>query len=292
MPTAEEWNDRQRKQWTSAAPAWERRTTWFEENIRDLAMWFCEAAHLAPGKRVIDIACGTGQPSITAAAVVGPSGHVVATDISRGMIEAASRRARAARLGNIEFREMDAQRLDFYANRFDAATCSFGLMFCPNPLAALSEIHRVLVPGGRVALTVWDVPAQNPFFTSIAKPLEPYLPPAPPDPDAPGVFRLSPPGRVESLLIEAGFEDVAVVSRPRVFEYASLEEYWEIQTELAAPLAAAVGRLVAPEIARLKASVFAAIEPWVALDGRVRLPAAPLCATATKSDKNEKRTQS
>lgn len=281
MPSTQEWNDRQRVQWTSASKGWERRTAWLDDNIRDLTAWFCEAAHLAPGNRVLDVACGTGQPSLTAAKVVGPNGRVVATDIAQGMLEVASRRASAAGLSNIEFREMDAQSLDLESSSFDAATCSFGLMFCPDTRKALSEMHRVLRPAGRIAVSVWDVPGKNPFFTSISKPIEPYMPPSPPDPDAPGVFRLAVPGLIERMLRDAGFENVAVESRPMAFEYASLEDYWEIQTDIAAPLKAAVSKLAEPELLQLKAGVFTAIGSYV-LDGRVRLPAAALCVTGDK----------
>jgi SAM-dependent methyltransferase len=281
MPTAEEWNERQRTQWTSAAAAWERRTDWFDANARDLTAWLCEAAQLAPGRSVLDVACGTGQPSFAAAEAVFPGGWVVATDIAPGMIEVASRKGRALGLQGIEFRVMDAQSLDFPSATFDAATSRFGLMFCPHPAKAMAELHRVLKPGGRLAISAWDVPAKNPFFTSIVKPIEPYMPPSPPDPDAPGVFRLAPPGLVERMLRAAGFEEVAVFSRSMTFEYASSDAYWEIQTDIAAPLKAAVSKLGPAEVGRLKTQVFSAIAPYVH-DGRVRMPAAVLCVTAQK----------
>src|SRR5471032_196937 len=138
---------------------------------------------------------------------------------------------------------MDAQALTFPDASFDAATCRFGLMFCPDPIKAASEIRRVLKPGARFATAVWDVPAKNPFFTSISGVLAEFVPAPPPDPTAPGVFRLAPPGELERVLKAGGFSSVTVEPRPITLTYGSLEEYWQIHTDLAAPLRAALATL-------------------------------------------------
>ncbi len=281
MPTADELTHQQRTQWSAAAAGWERWGDWFDRNSGDLAAWLCDSAGLKPGHRALDVACGAGQPSATAAERVGPSGRVIATDLSPGMVAVTRRTAQRLGLGNLEAQEMDAQALTFPDESFDAATCRFGLMFPPDPVRAASEICRVLKRGARFATAVWDVPAKNPFFTSIAGALAEFVTMPPPGPTAPGVFRLAPPGELERVLRLAGFSAVAIEARPITLTYASLDEYWEIMTALAAPLQAAITSLDADRIARLKAKVFEALEPHMAGE-TVRLAATPLCASAVR----------
>ena len=280
MPTPDELTHAQKAQWSAAALGWERWGDWFDRNSGDLAGWLCDAASVKPGHTVLDLACGAGQPSATAAARVRPGGRVVATDLSPDMIAVTQRKARTLGLDNLEAREMDMQALTFPDASFDAATCRFGLMFCPDPVKAASEIRRVLKPGARFATAVWDVPAKNPFFTSITAVLGQFVPLPPPDPTAPGVFRLAPPGELERVLKAGGFSTVAVEARPLMLTYASLDEYWEIQTALAAPLRAALASLSADKIAQLKAKVFEALTPHREGEA-VKLAAVPLCASAT-----------
>jgi len=169
---------------------------------------------------------------------VRPGGRVVATDLSPDMVAVTARKAQKLGLDNLEAREMDMQALAFPDASFDGATCRFGLMFCPDPVKAVSEIRRVLKPGARFATAVWDVPAKNPFFTSITGVLGEFVALPPPDPAAPGVFRLAPPGELERVLTAGGFSNITVEARPITLTYVSLDEYWQIQTELAAPLSA------------------------------------------------------
>jgi SAM-dependent methyltransferase len=232
---------------------------------------------------VLDLACGTGQPAATAAARVRPGGHVTATDLTPEMVAAARRKAERLGLDHVDVREMDMQALAFGEASFDAVTCRFGLMFCPDPVRAAAEAHRVLRPGGRFALAVWDEPAANPFFTVLAAAVADVVPMPPPDAAAPGVFRLAPPGELERVLRAAGFQEIAVERRPMTFTFASPDEYWEVQTELASPLRAAIATLDAGALGRLKATVLAAVTPFVA-DGAVRFGAMPLCARAVKHE--------
>jgi ubiquinone/menaquinone biosynthesis C-methylase UbiE len=280
MPSADELKEQQKQQWSAAATGWERQDRWFDRNTGGLTDWLCTAAGLAPSKRVLDIACGSGQPALTAAARVRPGGEVVATDLSTDMIAVARRKAAAAGIDNVDFREMDAEKLTFPERCFDAVTCRFGLMFCPDPVRAASEMRRVLRPGGRLALSVWDESKVNPFFTVMAGPVTQCLGTPPPDPKAPGVFRLAPPGELESVLRAAGFKEISIESRPMTFEYESIDEYWKVQSDLAAPLRAAMSTLSPPELARLKEMVLAAVEPYRE-GSSVRLQATPLCATAS-----------
>jgi len=282
MTTIDSVTQQQRALWSAAAPGWERSADWFEKNSGGLAEWLCDAAGIRAGMRVLDVACGSGNPAATAAERVRPGGRVVATDLSPEMVAVTERKARRLGLDNVDAREMDAQALAFPDASFDAATCRFGLMFPPDPVKAAGEIRRVLKPGARFATAVWDVPAKNPFFTSIATVVAEFVPAPPPDPAAPGVFRLAPPGELERVLRAAGFDDVRIESRPIVLRYDSLEDYWRIQTDLAAPLRAALASMPPDQVARLKARLFDALRPHMK-GAAVELGAVPLCASARQN---------
>jgi SAM-dependent methyltransferase len=279
MPTAGELTNQQKAQWNAAAPGWERRSEWFDRNSADLSGWLCDAAGMKPGDTVLDVACGSGQPSVTAAQRVRPGGRVVATDLSPEMVAVTLRKAQRLALDNLEAHEMDMQALAFPDASFDAATCRFGMMFCPDPVKAAAEIHRVLKPGARFATAVWDVPAKNPFFTALSGVLGEFVPLPPPDPAAPGVFRLAPPGEIERVLTAGGFSGVAVEARPITLVYESPDEYWAIHSELSAPLRTALTSLSPETIEQVKAKLFEALKPY--MDGtQISLTATPLCASA------------
>jgi len=114
-----------------------------------------EHASVGPGDRVLDVACGTGIVSLIAAEEVQPWGFVVGTDISQEMVNAARATARARRLWHVRFERADAEKLEFNSGVFEAALCAFGLMYVPDPDAAVAEMARVVVPGGRVVAAVW-----------------------------------------------------------------------------------------------------------------------------------------
>ena len=282
MPTPEELLQVQKAQWSAAAPGWEKWDDWFEQNLRGLSEWLCDAIGAGPGRHVLDLACGSGHPAVLIAEKVSPGGRVTATDLSPDMVQAARRKARRMNVRNIEVREMNVQELGFGDRSFDAATCRFGLMFCPDPVRAASEVRRVLRSGSRVALAVWDEPSKNPFFTEINHVVSRFVPTPPLDPTAPGPFRLGPPGELERVLRTAGFSTVTVESRPMAFVYDSPAQYWEAQTDLSTPIRNAIAKLKPDELARLKSALLDAVVPYVDQTGAVTFPVVPLCAAATK----------
>ena len=126
---------------------------------RQLLPPLLRAARLAPGQRVLDIATGTGIAAEAAAEAVGPSGHVVAADISSAMVERA--RERLAGVPNVSFAVEDGQRLTLPSESFDAVLCNMGLMYFPDPARGLAEFRRVLRPGGRAAVSVNTTPGRS-----------------------------------------------------------------------------------------------------------------------------------
>ncbi|MGA6923812.1 MAG: methyltransferase domain-containing protein, partial [Nitrososphaeraceae archaeon] len=146
----------QREGWDSVAEGWKEWWEPIEKGAQKLSQRLIELADIKPGQRVLDVATGIGEPSITAAKVVGTGGHVLATDISRQMLAIAKERAIFLRLQNIiEFKESDAENLDLANSSFDAALCRWGLMLFPNLDVAIGKIYSSLVSGGRFAAAVW-----------------------------------------------------------------------------------------------------------------------------------------
>jgi len=105
--------------------------------------------------RVLDLASGSGEPALTLARHVDATGHVVATDLSQGMLDLAEENARKVGLANISFRQADAHRLPFDNESFDCVTCRLGIMYFVDVHGALMEIRRVLKPEGRAVFAAW-----------------------------------------------------------------------------------------------------------------------------------------
>ena len=276
---AADLTDLQRKHWNDVAGGWGTLLSWTQRNFAPLAEWCRRTGYWAPGTRVLDVGCGAGFPALEAAASVRPDGTLVAIDLSPEMVAVAARGAKAARLDNIEFAEMDAEHLLFPDESFDAATNAYGLMFCADPARAIGEARRVLRSRGRAAFVTWDEPSRNPFFTVMMGVGRSFLSLAPPDPAAPGPFRLSSVRALESMMSEAGFSDVRVEALPMTFECATVDEYCQIFAEVA--WKARMAALSIEEMARFREAVAAAAAPY-SVDGRLRLQTTSLCASGRK----------
>jgi len=135
-----------------------------EEMYRSVTERMLEMASIQNGARVLDVAAGTGEQTLMAARVVGPSGSVLAIDQSASMLNVAIEAAREADLRNVEARVMDAQNLDVSEDSFDAAICRMALMLLTKPGVALKEMRRAVKAGGRVATMVFSTADKNPYF--------------------------------------------------------------------------------------------------------------------------------
>jgi SAM-dependent methyltransferase len=193
-----------------------------------------DAAGISPGTRVLDVACGTGDPAVALAERAGQDGLVVALDVSMLMLAAAADRARAEDLSRVSFALADAERLPFADHAFDAVTCRFGIMYFWDPALALREARRVLRPGGRATFVVWAAPELSSVFVNRHVAAR-YRVVPPVDHDAPGRFRFCVPGSLRAALLGAGFGDVTEdthcvpwPTRGTPREVAAGMPYWEL----------------------------------------------------------------
>jgi SAM-dependent methyltransferase len=271
--------DLQRAQWRDAADAWDEYFDWYSRAFAPLMTWCADAIDAAPGMRVLDVAAGSGQPALTIASRIQPGGTLLGIDFSPEMRAVAERRAREAGATNVSFRTMDAEQLELPDASFDAVTCAYGIIFFPDAQRALSEMRRVLKPGGRIALGVWDEPSKSPFVTVGGAAVGRFHAPTPPNPNSPGAFRFAKRDVLERTLRDAGFNDVTMTNVPMSIEFESTEEYWEMFIECAAGVKAKIATLSDGDRMKLRQLVDELAEPHI-VNGRLRLASMPLAAKA------------
>jgi len=181
-----------------------------------------DAAGVAPGHRMLDVATGTGLAAEAALAVVGPTGHITATDISPGMAERARDRLKAAPNATVQVE--DGQALGLPDDRFETVICSLGLMFFPDPARGLNEFRRVLRSGGRAAVSVNTVPERS-YNTRIHSIIARYVPSL--AADAARLFSFGNEQKLRALFAAAGFCDVNISTEKHCFGVGSFEEYFD-----------------------------------------------------------------
>jgi ubiquinone/menaquinone biosynthesis C-methylase UbiE len=220
-----------------------------------------ELADLPAGARVLDLATGTGLVAMVAARVVGPDGTVVGVDLSPEMLVRAREKLGAAGLTNVEFREGDAEHLDFPDGSFDVVLCASSLFFVPDMLAALRECRRVLRPGGLVGFSSFGPTFLKPLQELWGARLGRHGISAPVPPSG----RLADPATCERLLLEAGFTGVEVRSEQLGYHLGSAEERWE---ELAASLEGVLLSRLDPAVGeRVKAEHLAELQALATAQG-------------------------
>jgi SAM-dependent methyltransferase len=252
-----------KRAWRGAAEYWTKHAPTIRAIFAPLTEKLIDAAGIAPGQKVLDIAGGAGEPSLVIAERIAPEGFVTCTDIAPEMLAGAAQRARESEISNIKFEICSADALPFPDNSFDAAVCRFGAMFFPDTLAALREVLRVLRPGGRVAFAVWGPAEHNPFFTVTRSIVARYFPPPTEDEDAPGAFRYAAPDKLAALWREAGALEV----NEDVFQFSACApmpagQFWQFQCELSDTLRGKIAQLSAAEIAEIERDVATAVQPF------------------------------
>jgi ubiquinone/menaquinone biosynthesis C-methylase UbiE len=174
-----------------------------------------DSARVRPGERVLDVACGTGVVTRVIAERVGPGGRVVGLDSNPDMLAAART---APSQSNIDWLVENAMSMSLLDQAFDAVVCQQGFQFFPDKVAALQEMRRVLVPGGRLALSVWRSVDQSPAFRILRDHLARRLGP---EKAALRPFGLPDGQAIGAMISSAGFRDVKVRAEVKISRFQS-----------------------------------------------------------------------
>jgi SAM-dependent methyltransferase len=308
---AEEHRIASAEQWEAAAPGWVRRQRAIRALGAPVSQWMVHAIDPHPGQRVLELAAGLGETGLMAAELVAPTGGVILSDQAEGMLDGARERAAELALTNVEFQVWNAEWIDLPVASVDAVLCRWGYMLMADPGAALSETRRVLRPGGRLALAVWDAVDANPWALAPRLELiERGLAPAPDSPSAPaeategrersgahgpkdwvdrnprfgqhtpGPFALGDPERVCGLLEQAGFVEASVEAVEVEQRHESFDAFWETMLDLSRELHDLVLAQPAQEIEQIRSSLAARMEPYTDADGTLAVPGRSLVARA------------
>ncbi len=204
-----------RAQWEDAADAWHRWGPTIEAWLGAATEEMLDAAGVATGSRVLDVAAGAGGQTLVAARRVGPTGHVLATDISPALLSFVAGAAAEEGLDNVSVLEADGEDLSAVdEGRYDAAISRVGLIYFPDQQAALRTMCRALRPGGRISAVVYSTADRNEFFSIPVGIIRRFAQLPPPLPGRPGPFSLGAPGVAEQTFRAAGLRDVTVTAVP------------------------------------------------------------------------------
>lgn len=251
----EEIREQQKQSWNKFSAGWKKWDEMTMNFLKPMGQEIIAAIKPSGADYILDIAAGTGEPGLTIATMLN-GGKVVITDLAEDMLTVARENAAKRNIYNIEMKACDVCELPFEDNTFDAISCRFGFMFFPDMQLAANEMLRVLKPGGRIAVSVWNIPEKNFWVTAtmgtITKNMEL---PAPP-PGAPGMFRCCKPGLMNELFNTAGFKKISEKEVPAKLRSGTIDGYWGMMTEVGAPIVAALSKADGTMREKIKNEVF------------------------------------
>ena len=256
-----------RAMWATVASSWGELAEHVDTRGAVVAQAMLDSAGLQRGEHVLELACGPGGVGMAAAAIVGPDGAVVLSDVAPEMTAIAAERAKNAGLTNVTTREVDLELIDYPAAAFDKVLCREGLMLVPDPASAVMEACRILRPDGRAVFAVWGSRDRTPWLGVLFDAVTAQTGLPVPPPGIPGPFSLGAPGALGELLAGAGFSgtDVREISTP--MKASSVDEWWSLVPSLAGPLAQVLRSLPVEVSAAIRVRVDAAMADFATPDG-------------------------
>lgn len=258
---AEKFKAATREQWDRHAKGWNDYSVQIGNWLRESTDAMLAMAEVGPGAHVLDIAAGAGDQTLDIAKRVGPTGSVLATDLSSAILAFAKEKARRAGYGNVETQAADGENLNVPDVSFDAAICRLGLMFFPDPGKGLREMFRALKPSGRACAMVFSTPDKNPCVSILVATALKHASLPPRDPYQPGgLLSLGKPGLIDELFRQAGFSRVATTKVMAPFRLPSVKDYLDFIRTSASPILQILGRLDAT----------ARDAAWVDIEGKLR----------------------
>ena len=241
---AEKFKAATREIWNQHAKGWNDKSAVIRDWLHEPTAAMIEMADVRPGMRVLDIAAGAGDQTLDLAKRVGPTGYVLATDLSPAILEFAKSRAQSAGYNNVETQVADGESLRVADASFDAVVCRLGLMFYPDPGKGAREMFRALKPGGSACTMVFSSPDKNPCVAILVSTALKHAGLPPPDPYQPGgLLSLGKPGLIDELFRNAGFSRVATTKIAAPFRLPSVKDYLDFIRTSASPIVALLSRL-------------------------------------------------
>lgn len=275
----EQYKQHQQMSWGAAAETYGTQMVRFLTPLTERVL-----ALLAPqaGQKILDVASGPGEPALSIAKALNGTGQVIGTDLAEGMVAQARKRAQAAGVKNIEFRQMDAEALQFSDGFFDGVTCRLGLMIFPHPHHALQEMQRVLTPGGKAVVVVWGSEEKAGLTQLFRQVTEEYFPQTK-IPGAPSPFAFGQPTALKQALTKAGFVKVQTQAFTVTPSFAQPENLWNAFRD-GSPLKVLLAQASADAVAQAREAFLKQAEhSRSTITGRIEVPSEAVLAVGLKA---------
>jgi SAM-dependent methyltransferase len=274
VPLPDDFRSASRERWSEQAAGWEAHREQLRTSTMPVSAWMIDALDPQPGDNLLELAAGVGDTGLLAAELIAPGGTLICSDFSPGMLASAQRRAEELGVGNVRFKQIDADSsIDLEAASLDGVLCRFGFMLMADPESALRQTRRVLKPGARVSLAVWAGPEQNPWSVVPNQAMAERGLGIQGDPDAPGQFTWARAGLVAENLEAAGFTEHHVEALEFLIPYGSVDDWWASQSELSGRFAAALREAGEEDVAAVRAAVKRHAERFATAEGTLEIPA-------------------
>ncbi len=265
----EQIREQQRASWNQFSIGWQKWDCLMMGFSKPMGNEIIRLLNPKDSELILDVASGTGEPGLTIASKI-KGCKVVISDLSENMIKISRENADRRGIVNVETVVCDVSELPFPDNTFDAISCRFGFMFFPDMLLAAKEMMRVLKPGGRVATAVWDVPEKNFWVTAISSTITKNMNLPAPSADSPGIFRCSKKGLIQNLFHQAGFKNTSETEVNGKLKCGSTDVYWNMMTEVAAPIVASLSKADDALKEKIKQEVYQVVNEKYP-DGNIRI---------------------